>query len=1121
MKDPLYDKIISGLSALNDGTTFEACANDLLRKLYPQLVPIPGGNDAGFDGAAAMPDGDRLQLICTTREDVIGNVSGSLTETKRKNQSGNAVLIATSQALTPQQKRNLADRVAEFGKKLYPVYDQTAFADMLYRDSAWRIRLLGIPGAPSALTAVPVGRRPMLAIPLTGREGEAKALATLTTDTVLVGQPGSGKTFLLKEVGAQSGGLFLVEDDRGRIADAIRDQQPDWIIVDDAAVNPGTVFRLRQIRDQIDAKFKIVAACWPGQQDAIAAELGTTGKDHIDLLPLPQKVILAIIHAMQIGGPEELLHELLHQSGGKPGLAVTLCQLCWQSGIKDVISGTAIVRDVRDSVTRLAGADALGILGYFAIAGDAGVSIEDVAKVTGVPALVIQKQAVALSAAGIVEVVEKRLSVAPARLRQAIVRDVFFRPGLGIPWEPMVSVVSDVCDMLETIVVAALLGGSVDHQALQPLVQACDVRRQGAKACDLYARLGYNAATWVLERFPQYIETAAQPLLEHAPQETIPALVRTFDTGVRWPSENRHTISALRKWIDNDLTPDVTMRRRIAVLDALERLAREIQKMDTLLAAVGDVMSLTFERHESVPAEPNTLRIVSGVVPLGVVPSIARLWPSVWSLLNARPAAAVGAVTGMLSDWVHPGSRVQLAEGYERVCHDLARPMIETVASDHAESWTVLRHLEHAAKRVGAKLPPPPNVLAEILFPTRELEFRDPLLAAQRESAAKLAREWVKTGPTEDLIQSWLRVEREAEENGITYPRLGRHVAYEIAKETSAHTAWLQALISAGAPRDIVEPMALRACEQSPDLNREFISEHITSKNYGRIAAECLIRFAPVASDVWQTHCSSLGKFATLVHDCVLRNQVEDATVVALLKHTDGALVRQVAKAVWSADPVGEIPRELQATWRLAVVRYLEEDYEIEEISRKHPDLAVEWLTVRLRRTWRDHIAGADMPMHNRYLGSVIATLSKEQRLSLIPCFGSETIHGDELSQIVGDDDELFRAVLARPETRPLGLSFLGMPDGKSSKWTTRAVLLLESGFTEEQVFEASAFLGGGWSGLESAYHESRRTAFASAGEHLDERVRRVATNAANWYATRRDEALKRERIAAVTGRLV
>jgi hypothetical protein len=318
MKDPLYDKIVTGLNELSDGATFEACANDLLRKLYPQLVPLQGGNDAGFDGAAAMAEGDRLQLICTTRGDVIGNVTGSLREAQRKNQPSNAVLVATSQALTPQQKRNLADRVAEFGKKLYPVYDQAAFADMLYRDSMWRIRLLGISGNPSALAAVPIGRRPMLAIPLTGRDEEARALATLTSDAVLVGQPGSGKTFLLKEAAALSGGLFLVEDDRGRIADAIRDQQPQWIIADDAAATPGAILRLRQIREQIGARFHIVAACWPGQQDDVAAELGTTGKVPIELVPLPQKVILAIIHAMQIGGPEELLHELLHQSGGKP-----------------------------------------------------------------------------------------------------------------------------------------------------------------------------------------------------------------------------------------------------------------------------------------------------------------------------------------------------------------------------------------------------------------------------------------------------------------------------------------------------------------------------------------------------------------------------------------------------------------------------------------------------------------------------------------------------------------------------------------------------------------------------------------------------------------------------------
>ena len=71
MADPLYEKIIAGLERLTDREKFEACAANLLHKDYPRLVAVPGGSDAGFDGVAVQKDGDTIQLICTTTDQVI------------------------------------------------------------------------------------------------------------------------------------------------------------------------------------------------------------------------------------------------------------------------------------------------------------------------------------------------------------------------------------------------------------------------------------------------------------------------------------------------------------------------------------------------------------------------------------------------------------------------------------------------------------------------------------------------------------------------------------------------------------------------------------------------------------------------------------------------------------------------------------------------------------------------------------------------------------------------------------------------------------------------------------------------------------------------------------------
>ncbi len=81
-RDPLYRQIRRGLRELKDGNTFEACANDLLRKFYPSLAPREGGDDAGLDGLIAHEDKSSIQLICTTGEDVLGNLSGRWSKDK-------------------------------------------------------------------------------------------------------------------------------------------------------------------------------------------------------------------------------------------------------------------------------------------------------------------------------------------------------------------------------------------------------------------------------------------------------------------------------------------------------------------------------------------------------------------------------------------------------------------------------------------------------------------------------------------------------------------------------------------------------------------------------------------------------------------------------------------------------------------------------------------------------------------------------------------------------------------------------------------------------------------------------------------------------------------------------
>src|SRR5205823_1732528 len=101
--------------------------------------------------------------------------------------------------------------------------------------------LLGVTGAPPALSIYPPRIRQTDAALLVGREEDLAWLRAMNSDALVVGQPGSGKTYLHQFLAAptfrgEAHTLFAVTDDPTRLANAIRSQRPDVIVVDDAQI---------------------------------------------------------------------------------------------------------------------------------------------------------------------------------------------------------------------------------------------------------------------------------------------------------------------------------------------------------------------------------------------------------------------------------------------------------------------------------------------------------------------------------------------------------------------------------------------------------------------------------------------------------------------------------------------------------------------------------------------------------------------------------------------------------------------------------------------------------------------------------------------------------------------
>jgi hypothetical protein len=616
-RDPLYEKILNRLGQVSDDKLFEARVCDLLRPQWPTMVPVPGGDDAGVDGAW-MDDAGRGILVTTTSPKVIANVTRNLTRHLKKGAKGKQVLVATSQALSPPRCRNIEDRIAELGfRSAHQPYTQEAIADLLYHNSRWLNDLLGLSGHPMALSRIPKTPRPMRNLPLIGRDDDLEWLTNTTGDRLLVGQPGIGKTFLCQEYVNRGLGLFAVEDDIQRLANAIRDQEPSTIIIEDAHLRRGLIDDLRRYREETGAGFTIVADSWPGDASAVQLALGIPDSQCRQLEPLLPKSIVAILKAADIAGPSWLLHVLVRQSMGLPGRAAMLAQVCLTESIRKVFEGRALSSWVDSTFSRLLSTRAIQILAAFAIGGQDGMRIDDVAGILGYPPGEVRQDIAGLAFGGVVhDLGDQTVSVLPEPLRSALVCDYFFaRPG-RLPLDPFLNAARSLGSACSTLIGAQRLGAPISSQRLLQLLEQVP----NHFAWEQFAWSDEQNARLVIERHPEMVPSLTRPLLQHVPEFAVPDLLKR-GIGDERPlnSHPDHPLRLLHDWaISAEPGTDQPVARRWALWESLKKWLAEGGEQRIALRAMRSVVSPAFEGTEQDPGDVRSLRLRWGAITITV-----------------------------------------------------------------------------------------------------------------------------------------------------------------------------------------------------------------------------------------------------------------------------------------------------------------------------------------------------------------------------------------------------------------------------------------------------------------------------------------------------------------------
>ena len=1137
IRDPLYRQIRRALCELKDGNTFELCANDLLSKIFPSLAPREGGDDAGLDGLIASEDKSSIQLICTTGEDVLGNLTGSIESNLKKGGKSHACILATSQRLTNPKKRTLVERANKLGRPLIQIYDQAGMAQLLYRDARWLKELLGLTGDPPPLSLFPLTSRPLFDIPPLGRDDDILKITKAIGDVVLVGQPGSGKTHLLFTAAKKAKGRFVVDEDVTRVAEGVRSIQPCFLIVDDAHSRLDFLKRLRLLRQQIYADFRIVASCWPGQEEEVGNVLQLAKEKSHLLEGLPQKQIKDVIQSQNIFGPPQLIAEIIHQSQGKPGLAVTLCRLCWESGTRDVFLGTALARDIKLCFEPWLGREATHLLACFSIGGSAGMTLEAVARLSGKSVFEVKRLVEQLAAAGVMDVSsENRISVHPLRLRQALVRDEFLKSPT-IDLNPYWTEVPDVAATTRVLIEAKLMGGTLSDEILRQRLQQMSAPYEQT-AFEEYSHLGQPETEWVLDNYPDKLKAVAPVALLNSPERTLnllldsAAVAHTERSSLGWSVRTEDVMPEIKQWIlsakPND---DEASIRRELLANSLEKWFATNKDLLVALHAAELVVSVKHEATSTPPGEPMTLTFHWGCVGQNQLSKIAALWPKVLPIFREASSTRCGEIANIFHEWVHPNHPGQGAPPeYEKESRGYARQMMAELLTAFTGDWTKHHKLRRYAEILGLHQAIQTDPIAEILFPSREPDDWREAQERQRAAADKLAEEWSKNDPV-TVVNTLTTIESQSREAGISCMSWDRHVCCRIAETSDKLPTWTAALFNHNASPQLIEPFLDKLAATAPSTAEPWILTALQLPSLRVLGVCMVVKHFDSDSPLWATASQYFKDCPYPIGIWVLQGNVKITNAKKLLQFPESSVASAVAVNLWRDNLTPQIPDDILTDWKNVIVEHVDDDHVLESVFGEYPDVAFQWISTKL-----EGIVNGTRPFwfgskYDRAMPMAISKLTREQRCELINKMPRTSSVAELIRALVGRDLELFLVLLSREELEgcrldPLRLDYDFGPRAENvvhefdEGWLKMASAAMEKGFTEKDIFCATQSGSYGWSGSMSSMFAARLAPFEKLLQHTDERLRKVGKIGFDHFTIQRDEHLAHEKRAAIRGEL-
>lgn len=1111
--DPHHQAILDALNGRLDPKAFEECAAALLRKEWPTLVPVGGGGDDGFDGAVAGRTGEPFPLIVTTSARLVDNLSRNLDRASLRWNFASA-LFATSRRITATIRHRLFEAARARGVTLRQAYHQDWFAQRLYREPEWCRRLLGVTGRPAALSLFPVSERPLLGDAPLGREREMCWLQEHEGDCLLVGEPGSGKTFLLRSLALQGSARFLVDHDPTQVANDLRGLRPAAVIVDDAHVRPDQIAELDQIRSEVGAEFRIVATSWPGAADAVRSALKIGRNAERELDRLDADTMIEIIKSIGIQGPDRLLWIIRKQAAGRPGLAATLAHLCLAGNVQDVFSGDALLAELARGIDWMTGDAGMRLLAPFALGGAAGVRQEPASQCLERSLYSVNCGLAKLAAAGVIRERENRaISVEPDPIRWVIVKRVFY-DGPALDIGRFLEIVEDRQDALHTLIGARSRGAAIVD--LEDRLEQTGSPELWAA----YARLGPVETRHALGSHPELIHEVARPALLNAPETVIPMLLdRMVDDWGRSGQSSKRCIDELEEWTKGTESDGARIiERRSALVRAAAAWWKQSRNGEPAIRAFCVALLPGVEYSVRDPGIGNTVTHKSRMLSDADLRSLVELWPEVLTVVQESERVPWRELFDLMRAWLKPELRFFPPVKFDRTTDDILSTFANTMIDDLA---TVSRRhpgVQHRIGRLARDIPRVPELCLdpqfEVLYPSHSSDPEDRKRERRQwyDALIELADNWTSR-PLEDVASFLKRCEHEADLAGIDRPRLSPAFCTQLARRVANPVAAAETLVSHALPVALVTPFLHRAAaDRHPGWTR-LTRRFLAADKYRWIAVETVMRQPAAPSDLF---AAALSRAVDMPHledflgtSC---DEIAEPVIRSMLQSDAPRIAIATAVGYWQAQQ-GAVPEALRAAWRRAVLRSAREwgrsgqstDYWLGEILSEDIDLAVDWLVSTMTDDSHSQWMTSDVA---KTAAKSLGQVQRQHVLTRLDAAGAVYAVPEVIKLLVHGDLGLYRQLLDSTSLKDHHLDPL--EGSLDTTWRRLTLEALDRGYSATDILHATTG---------SAMWALERGGFEALLNDADARIAAVGREGVEYTSAREHEATLRERTQAVEGR--